>query len=65
VMDVHFPNLPLIQGLYPLPPGSSIMLVVNRILKPGSTADNFDFWDTYDQSSWKSWSQNSRSFVPF
>jgi len=64
VESVTFPNLPLIQGLYPLPPGTSIMLVVNRILKPGSTADNFDFWDTYDQGSWQSWARNTRLFVP-
>ena len=61
--DVTFPNLPEIEGISPLPAGSAL-LKVNRVLKPGASADNFDFWDTWDRSSWKSWSSDGIVIMP-
>ena len=52
--DIEYPNLPLNKGITPFLPGFH-MLMVHRVLKPGSTVDNFDFWDTYFRSEWSSW----------
>ncbi len=65
VTDVTFPNLPQIQPtINPLQPfsGSAVMMQVNRVLKPGASVHNFDFWDIYDRSGWTSWSTDA---VPF
>ncbi len=64
VEEVTFPNLPEIEGISPLGPfaGSQLLLQVNRVLKPGASVHNFDFWDMYDVSSWKSWSTNGVTF---
>jgi hypothetical protein len=61
--DVVFPNLLAIKGISPFPNGGTVNLVVNRVLKPGSSVDNFDFWDTYDRSTWKSWSRDQVTYL--
>jgi len=62
--DIQFPIIPQIQGFSPLPSGTPLEMVVNRVLKPGASVDNFDFWDTYVRGSWKSWSTSKAPFVP-
>jgi hypothetical protein len=61
--QVNFPNLLQIQGISPFP-STSALLTVTRILKPGVTVDNFDFWDTYDPLSWQSWSRSAVPIIP-
>ncbi len=62
--DVTFPNLPMVEGITPwISPQTLIR--VNRVLKPGVTVDNFDFWDTYDTSSWQSWSWGTAVVTTF
>jgi hypothetical protein len=61
---VIFPNLLAIKGISPFPNMGTVNLVLNRVLKPGVSVDNFDFWDTYDRSGWKSWASDQVSFVP-
>jgi hypothetical protein len=61
---VIFPNLLAIKGISPFPNLGTVNLVLNRVLKPGVSVDNFDFWDTYDRSGWKSWASDQVSFVP-
>jgi hypothetical protein len=63
VTEVNFPPLAEIKGYSPLPPGAVVAMVVNRVLKPGASVDNFDFWDTWDKGSWKSWSKDTVGFV--
>lgn len=60
---IDFPNLFEIQSINPFP-ATSLMMKVNRVLKPGASADNFDFWDTYDRSGWTSWSSDAVFFTP-
>ena len=63
-MDITFPNLLAIKGISPFPNMGTVNLVVNRVLKPGVSVDNFDFWDTYNRSGWKSWAKDQVSFTP-
>jgi hypothetical protein len=62
-VSVDFPNL-IEAGVSPFP-GAGMTMKVNRVYKPGATVDNFDFWDTYDQSAWQSWAYDSVPFNPF
>jgi hypothetical protein len=61
--EVNFPNLIEIHSINPFPT-NALMMKVNRVLKPGASANNFDFWDTYDNSTWKSWSSDAAYFSP-
>ncbi len=61
--NVSFPNLPIDHGISPWVDGNAIMMV-HRVYKPGATADNFDFWDTWLKGGWTSWSSAGVPFTP-
>ncbi len=61
--EVTYPNLMAIQGISPFI-SPSPLLTVRRILKPGVTVDNFDFWDTYDPWDWQSWAEDAVFISP-
>ena len=60
--DVTLPHLPTL-GIDPFLEGNAV-LFVHRVYKPGTTADNFDFWDTYQRGSWTSWATAQAIFTP-
>ena len=62
--EIQFPDLLAIKNINPWVVPGQIFFRVNRILKPGTTVHNFDFWDFYDASEWKSWSRNGVFFQP-
>ena len=64
VQDITFPNLMEIQGINPFPPGNLLMRVT-RVLKPGASVHNFDFFDMYDAGGWQSWAMDGVEFSPF
>ncbi len=60
---VQFPELPVDPGINPFLEGNAVMFV-HRVYKPGASADNFDFWDTYWTGTWQSWSSAVVPFTP-
>jgi hypothetical protein len=61
--DVAFPNLPADKSINPFLDGNAVMFV-HRVYKPGASADNFDFWDTWNKGTWTSWSSAVVPFTP-
>ena len=61
--EVTFPNLMEAHGINPFIPGDALMQVT-RVYRPGTTVNNFDFWDLYQQEGWTSWATNAVLFSP-